>query len=84
MGLAAIALAVLGSAIGIAFRLRVLLPILGLLLIISSVFSVARGLDFVHTALVVVTAQAILQTGYFIGILARALLVGAQRLRPVL
>jgi hypothetical protein len=84
MGLAAIALAVLGLAVGIAFRLKVLLPILGLLLVISGVFAVARGFDFVHTALLIITAQAIIQTGYFLGILTRALLVGNQRMRPVL
>jgi hypothetical protein len=84
MGLVAAALAILGLAIGIAFRLRVLLPILGLLLVISSVFAVAGGLDFVNTALVVITAQAIVQTSYFLGILARALLVGIQRMRTSL
>jgi hypothetical protein len=84
MILAAIVLAILGLVVGIAFRLSVLLPILGLLLVISSAFAVARGSDFVHAALVVITAQAIIQTGYFLGILTRALLVGNQRMRPVL
>jgi hypothetical protein len=84
MVLAAIVLAILGLAVGVAFRLRVLLPILGLLLVISSVFAVGRGFDFIHTALVIITTQAITQTGYFLGILTRALIVGNQRMRPVL
>jgi len=84
MGLVAVALASLGLAVGLAFRLRVLLPILGLLLVISGVFGVARGFDFIHTALIIIAAQAIVQTGYFLGILTRALLVGIQRMRHVL
>jgi hypothetical protein len=84
MDLAAIGLAILGLLVGITFRLRVLLVIIGLLLVISSVFAVARGFNFVHIALVITTAQAIVQTGYFFGVLTRALFVGIRRMRPVL
>ena len=39
MGDAAIALAILGVAVGVVFRLKILLAILGLLLVASIVFS---------------------------------------------
>jgi hypothetical protein len=84
MGDAAIALALLGFAVGALFRLRILLSILALLLVASIVFSVARGFGFLDTALIIMAVQSIVQSSYFLGLVVRAVLSAAQRARPVL
>jgi hypothetical protein len=84
MGDAAIALALLGFAVGALFRLRILLSILALLLVASIVFSVARGFGFLDTALIIMAAQSIVQSSYFLGLVVRAVLTAAQRTRPIL
>jgi hypothetical protein len=81
---AATALAILGIAVGIAFRYRALLPIVGVLLVASVVFSLARGFDFLETALTVLLAQTILQGSYFLGLLIRAIFTAIQRMRSAL
>jgi hypothetical protein len=81
---AAIALAVLGFAVGVVFRLKTLLPILGLLLIVSIAFSLAHGFTFLDAVLTVMAAQSIVQASYFLGLVVRALVAAAQRTRPVL
>jgi hypothetical protein len=83
MGNAAVALALLGFAVGALFRLRILLPILALLLMVSIVFSLACGLTFLDTTLIIVAAQTILQGSYFLGLVIRALLTAAYRMLPV-
>jgi hypothetical protein len=70
-------LAVLGAAVGVIFRLKVLLPIIGVLLCASIIFSISRGLSFLDAALVVVVAQAILQAGYFAGLFVRHVIASA-------
>ena len=84
MGDAAIALAILGFAVGVAFRLKVLLAILGLLLVASMVFSLTRGFSFLETALTIMAAQCIVQVCYFLGLVVRARLFGPQRTPPLL
>jgi hypothetical protein len=81
---AAIALAILGFAVGVVFRLKILLSILAVLLVVSVAFSLARGFTFLNTALTVMAAQSIVQACYFLGLVARAMLTAAQRGRPVL
>ena len=81
---AATALAILGVAVGIAFRYRVLLPIVGVLFVASVVFSLARGFDFLDTAMTVLLAQTILQGSYFLGLLIRAIFTAVQRMRSAL
>ena len=81
---AAIALALVGAAVGLMFRLKVLLPVLGLLLVVSVVFSLERGFSFLDTALTIMVVQTILQGGYFLGLVIRAVLTSAYRMRPVL
>lgn len=73
----AVGLAVLGAAVGIIFRWKVLLPIIGVLLCASIIFSISRGLSFLDAALVVIDAQAVLQGGYFVGLLVRPIIAGA-------
>jgi hypothetical protein len=84
MGNAAIALAILGFAVGVVFRLKILLSILGLLLVVSIVFSLARGFAFLDTALTIMAVQSIVQASYFLGLVVRAVLTGAQGTPPVL
>jgi hypothetical protein len=72
MGYAAIALAVLGLLTGIAFRLRVLLTLVALLLVVSIAFAVSQGFSFLNTALTILIAQTIFQTSYFLGLVVTA------------
>lgn len=83
MGNAAVALALLGFAIGALFRLRILLSILALMVVISIVFSLARGYGFLDTALTIMAVQTIVQGSYFLGLVIRALLTAAYRMRPL-
>jgi hypothetical protein len=84
MEYAAIALAILGVAIGAMFRLKTLLPIIALLLVACVAFSLTHGFSFLDTALTVITAQAILQGSYFLGLAIRAIFSAAGRNGPVL
>ena len=68
MGYAAIALAIVGFVVGVVFRFRVLLTLVGALLILSIVFSLGHGFSFLETALTILVAQTIFQGTYFIGI----------------
>ena len=81
---AAIALAFVGAAVGLVFRLKILLPVLGLLLIVSIAFSLERGFSFLDTALTIVVVQTNLQGSYFLGLVIRAVFTSAYRMRPVL
>lgn len=84
MGYAAISLAILGLAIGVVFRLKVLLSILALLFLVSIVFSLARGFNFLDTALTIMIVQTILQGSYFLGLVARAFFTADHRARHIL
>lgn len=81
---AAIALAILGFAVGVVFRLRILLSILAVLLVVSIVFAFARGFTFLDTALTIMAAQTIVQASYFLGLVVRAVFTAAYRVRPIL
>jgi hypothetical protein len=75
----AIGLAVIGAVVGLAFRWKVLLPVIVLLPVAAIIFSVSHGLSNGHTAIVVIVAEAILQGGYFAGLLMR--LVSSRSMR---
>lgn len=77
----AIALAISGVAAGILLQLKIFLPIVGLLLVVSFSFSLANGFSFLDTALTIIVAQTILQGGYFLGVTIRTIVVGK---RPIL
>jgi len=81
---AAIALAIVGAAVGLAFRLKVLLPVLALLLVVSVLFSLDRGFGFLDTALTIMIGKAIFQESYFLGLVIRAVLTAGHRMRPIL
>ena len=75
----AVGLAVIGVAVGLAFRWKVLLPIIVLLPFVVIVFSVSRGLNHEDTALAVVAAEALVQAGYFSGLLIRFISTASVR-----
>jgi hypothetical protein len=69
----AVGLALVGAAAGLAFRWKVLLPIICLLPAALIIFPVSPGLSFLDTALAVIAAEAFLQGGYCVGLLSRAI-----------
>ena len=68
----AIALAATGFVVGGVFRFRVLLALVGVLLLLSIVFSLGHGFSFLHTALTILVAQTMFQGTCFIGLVARS------------
>ena len=82
MGYAAIALAIVGFVVGVVFRLRVLLTLVGALLILSIAFSLSQGFSFLQTALTIIVAQTILQGSYFLGLVAQSFLYRTDGGRP--
>jgi 4-amino-4-deoxy-L-arabinose transferase-like glycosyltransferase len=76
----ALGLAVIGAAAGIAFRWKVLLPVIVLLPLLTIIFSVSRGLTPRDIAIAVIAAEAILQGGYFLGLLMRFITTAGSRL----
>jgi hypothetical protein len=79
MGYAALVLAMMGFAIGTRFRIKVLLPVLVVLLLVSIATSVARGFSILEAALTVFVVQTIVQCSYFAGLLARVILSAVRR-----
>ena len=78
---AAIALAILGLAVGAFFRLKVLLSVVALVLVASVVVSLSRGFTFQGAALTIMTAQFIVQGSYFLGLLIRSISAAIHRAR---
>ena len=74
MGYAAIALAMLGFAIGALFRLQVILVVIALLLLFSIVLSFGSGLSFSDSLMMIMAVQTVAQGSYFLGLLARSAL----------
>jgi hypothetical protein len=80
-----IALVILGVAVGLVFRLQVLLSILALLLVVSILFSLDRGFSLLDTALTIMVVQTILQGSYFLGLVFRTAFTAGHRFsRPIL
>jgi lysylphosphatidylglycerol synthetase-like protein (DUF2156 family) len=84
MAYAAFTLALVGVAVGALFRLRTLLAVVGLLLVVSVVFSLVQGFSFLETALAIVVVQTILQGSYFLGLVTKAVFAGEHRVRRVI
>jgi hypothetical protein len=74
MEYAAIALAMLGFAIGALFRLQVILVVIALLLLFSIVLSFGSGLSFSDSLMMIMAVQTVVQGSYFLGLLARSAL----------
>jgi hypothetical protein len=83
MGYAAIALAMLGLAVGIMFRLQVLLIVIALLLLSSIVFAFGSGLGFFDGLLTIMVVQTVVQGSYFLGLIMRSALT-SQASRHIL
>lgn len=78
MEYAAVILAIVGFAVGLTSRMKVLLPVVGVLFLASLGFSIGQGFTFLESALTLIVAQTILQTCYFLGLIARAIFYSAQ------
>jgi hypothetical protein len=76
---AALALAVLGFAIGTLFRLQVLLIVIALLLLFSIAFSFGSGLSFSDSLMTIMAEQTVVQGSYFLGLLARAVCISHRQ-----
>jgi hypothetical protein len=61
-------------------RWKVLLPVIVLLPLLTIIFSVSRGLTPRDIAIVVIVAEAVLQGGYFLGLLIRLITTAGLRL----
>jgi len=71
MQCAAVAVAILGCVVGATFRLRFLLGVVLLVLTISLVFSLSHGSGLWDKVLIILVPQAVLQGGYFVGLVSR-------------
>jgi hypothetical protein len=71
MQYAAIALAFLGAAIGARFRLRFLVGVIALLLPITLVLVLVKPYSVRDSLIIIMAAQALLQGGYFAGLVGR-------------
>ena len=74
MGYAALALALAGFAVGMVFRLKILLLVIGLLLLVSVLFSIGSEFTFLDTLLMIMAVQTIVQGSFFLGLVARAVI----------
>ena len=75
----AIGLAVVGAAAGLAFRWKVLLPIIVLLPFAVLLLPVSRGSTLKDAVVAIFLAEAILQGGYVAGLLIRAIASAGMR-----
>jgi hypothetical protein len=76
-------LALLGFAVGIMFRLQVLLLVAVLLVPVTIVFARFNGFGFLGVGSTIMVAQTIVQASYFWGLVARTALGAAYRARPI-
>lgn len=83
MGYEASALFAIGFGVGIFFQLKVIVAVLLLVLIVSCGFAVAQHFEFLGALGIVLSAQALVQVGYFIGAVTRGTF-GRSRLRTIL
>ena len=72
MGYTALALALAGFAVGMVFRLKILLLVIGGLLLVSILFSIGAEFGFMDTLLTIMAVQTIIQGSFFLGLIARA------------
>ena len=74
MGYIALALALAGFAVGMVFRLQILLLVIGLLLLVSILFSIGSEFSFLDTLLTIMAVQTIVQGSFFLGLMARTVI----------
>jgi hypothetical protein len=75
MEYAAIALALLGFAIGALSRLSALVAVVVAVFILSVGFAIVHRLGLLNAVLLMVGAQTVVQGSYFLGLIARALMI---------
>jgi hypothetical protein len=68
MEYAAIAIAILGAALGLVSRLRFLLGAMLIVLATTLIYLLSNHYSFLGSLLIVVVAQTLLQGGYFVGL----------------
>jgi hypothetical protein len=73
IGYTAVGLSVVGFIVGLTLRFRALLFFVGLVLIAAIVYSIDAGFGFLRTLLNIITAETLLQVGYFVGVAARTI-----------
>jgi hypothetical protein len=78
MEYAAVVLAIVGFAVGLTSRMKVLLPVVGMLFLASLGVSIGQGFTFLGSVLTVMMAQTVLQACYFLGLVAKAVFYSAQ------
>jgi hypothetical protein len=71
MGIAAIAVAILGVILGLTFRLRFVLGVILTALMMTTIFVSTQSYGILNGLLIIVVAQFLLQGGYFAGLVAR-------------
>jgi hypothetical protein len=69
-----IALAVIGFAVGMTFRSKVLFVVLVPLVPATIVFALGNGFGLPGTALMIMIAQCVVQGSFFVGLVVRTLL----------
>jgi hypothetical protein len=72
MGIAAIAVAILGVTLGLTCRLRFLLAVILTALVMTTIFVSTQSYGVLKSLLVIVVAQVLLQSGFFAGLVARS------------
>jgi hypothetical protein len=75
----AIGLAAIGTGAGLAFRWKVLLPIILLLPFAAIILSLFRRPDLEKAVIAVLVAEVILQCGYFLGLFIRSVATSVTR-----
>jgi hypothetical protein len=75
----AVALAVFGVIIGLRFRFRVLLFFALLLPLLCVAFALTNRFGGIETLLTILAAEAVLQGGYYVGLIVRASYKAIQR-----
>jgi hypothetical protein len=73
IGYTAVGLGVTGFVVGLTLRFRALLFFVGLVLIAAIVYSIDAGFGFLRTLVNIMTAETLLQLGYFVGVAARTI-----------
>jgi len=68
MAYSAIGLALIGFGAGLAFRWKVLLPVVVLIPLAAIIFSVSRGFSYREAVMVIAIAEGVLQAGYILGL----------------
>jgi hypothetical protein len=73
----AVVLALIGAAAGSALRWKVLLPVIVLLPFAAIIFAASR--DLKDALITILVAEAVLQGGYFVGLLIRFMVTAGIR-----